>query len=169
MLALLITSRVHDKGQTAGERNARWQEREQGPFSAWLVRLQPHSRPGEGCLLEPQEGERRHGEPLSAPFSRRRAHTHRHTHDSLSLHPPLLFLSLFDGKDEALERYPRRRGRVINYPVILFITCHLFRPTTHPSSPPLRPGRTAQRWPDRMVEVSGGAQMHILRPFICFE
>ena len=33
MLALLITSCVHDKGQTAGERNATWQEWTRAIFS----------------------------------------------------------------------------------------------------------------------------------------
>lgn len=61
--------------------------------------------------------------------------THRRERDGdrgrETAQPPLhlsvlhLSLSLFDDRDKASE-YPQRWGRVINYPVILFITFHLF-------------------------------------------
>lgn len=54
----------------------------QGPFSAWLVRQQPRSRAGKGCLLDPQEGERWHSAPLLTPFSLTHTHTHMHTSPS---------------------------------------------------------------------------------------
>lgn len=113
MLALLITSCVHDKGQTAGERNATWQEWTRAIFS--LAGHTPAPELSPPRLFTWPTGERE---------TERRRQRER---DGSAASPTLSSssLSLFDDRDKASE-YPQRWGRVINYPVILFITFHLF-------------------------------------------
>lgn len=121
MLALLSTSCVHDKGQTAGEKNATWQEWTRAIFRLAGQTPAPELSPQRLFTWPTGERERERVDTVSLLLSA--------LHLTISLSLPLsVFLMT---KIKPKNNIPMlRKGH--RYPTMLFITFHLFR-----SLPPL--------------------------------